>query len=54
MSTFKLCCGGRGCPSITRNEDNTFVIKDDIGGSVLLLEEELLELLELVPSLIKD
>ena len=37
---IKLCCGGKGCPVISKKGNGMVQIKDDFGGSILLKEEE--------------
>lgn len=40
--TVILCCGKKGCPTLTQNpESDLFTLKDDFGGVVKLKEEEL-------------
>lgn len=42
---IKLCCGGKGCPTIQRKGD-TIYITDDKGTSITLTAEEA----ELIPD----
>lgn len=39
--SVKLCCGGRGCPTLTDRGDGTFELVDDNGNKVVLKKEEL-------------
>jgi len=36
---IKLCCGGRGCPTIEKEGSNV-IITDDEGNKVIITEEE--------------
>lgn len=36
---IKLCCGGRGCPTIEKQDENV-VITDDDGNKVTITLEE--------------
>lgn len=35
-----LCCGRKGCPTVSLRKDGTVCISDDFGGSVRLEEDE--------------
>lgn len=37
----KLCCNGRGCPTITDLGNGTYEVKDDNNNVVILKKEEL-------------
>jgi hypothetical protein len=39
--SVKLCCGGRGCPTITDLGNGSYEVKDDNGNIVILKKEEL-------------
>ena len=47
FGTYKFCCRGSGCPSVTV-EEKTVIITDDHGGHIQLTHEELQELLKLL------
>ena len=53
-NTFKLCCGtGRGCPTVSYDDQGQFTIIDDIGGIVTLSLEEIIDLGDKVEKLIE-
>lgn len=35
-----LCCGGKGCPKLSKNTKGMIEIKDDFGGKIEIKEEE--------------
>jgi len=37
---IKLCCGGRGCPTIEKKDEDNIVITDDYGNKVTMKLEE--------------
>lgn len=39
-NTIKLCCGGNGCPTITRIDDEKVEITDDSGNKVVMKSGE--------------
>jgi len=47
LGTYKFCCRGSGCPSVTV-EEKTVTITDDHGGRIQLTHLELQELLKLL------
>lgn len=36
----RLCCGGKGCPVLSKKQKGMIEITDDFGGKVLIKEEE--------------
>lgn len=40
-NTVKLCCGGRGCPTIKDLGNGTYEVTDDNGNVVILKKDEL-------------
>lgn len=39
-NTIKLCCGGNGCPTITRIDEDRVEIVDDSGNKVIMKKGE--------------
>tara|TARA_R110002110_G_scaffold284502_1_gene498534 strand:+ start:92 stop:256 length:165 start_codon:yes stop_codon:yes gene_type:complete len=37
---IKLCCGGRGCPTIHKKNENQIVITDDDGNQITINIDE--------------
>ena len=37
---IKLCCGGKGCPVVKKEDAKTIKIKDDYGNTVTLNAKE--------------
>ncbi len=35
-----LCCGGKGCPKLSKNTKGMIEIKDDFGGKIEIKEGE--------------
>jgi hypothetical protein len=35
-----LCCGGKKCPSLIKNEKGMIEIEDDFGGKVIIREDQ--------------
>lgn len=40
VKIIKLCCGGKGCPTIKSAENNQVVITDDYGNEIKIKKEE--------------
>lgn len=40
IKVIKLCCGGRGCPTIEKKDTKYIIIKDDFGGQITIKAEE--------------
>jgi hypothetical protein len=40
IKVIKLCCGGRGCPTIEKKDTNYIIIKDDFGNQVTIKAAE--------------
>ena len=38
--TIKLCCGGRGCPTIQKKNNKEVIITDDYGNKVIMKIDE--------------
>ena len=36
----RLCCGGKGCPILSKKEKGMIEITDDFGGKILIREDE--------------
>ena len=36
----KLCCGGRGCPTIQKKNSKEVIITDDYGNQITIKAEE--------------
>ena len=36
----RLCCGGKGCPILSKKEKGMIEITDDFGGKILIKEDE--------------
>ena len=41
QNNILLCCGKKGCPSIKREDANSYILTDDLGGQIKLNAEEL-------------
>tara|TARA_R110001592_G_scaffold160695_4_gene392984 strand:- start:32417 stop:32596 length:180 start_codon:yes stop_codon:yes gene_type:complete len=37
---IRLCCGGKGCPILSKKEKGMIEITDDFGGKILIKEGE--------------
>jgi len=37
---IKLCCGAKGCPVLSKKKKGMIEITDDLGGKILIKEEE--------------
>jgi hypothetical protein len=37
---IRLCCGGKGCPILSKKEKGMIEITDDFGGKILIKEDE--------------
>jgi len=40
QNSILLCCGGKGCPKLSKEKDGIIKIEDDFGGSVKLKASE--------------
>jgi len=47
---IKLCCGGRGCPTIQKKNDKEVVITDDHGKQITINIDEA----ELIDAALKE
>lgn len=36
----RLCCGGKGCPVLSKKSKGMIEITDDFGGKILIKQEE--------------
>ena len=52
--TVKLCRAGSCCPVVERENDNTFIIKDDYNGVVKITKDELSMLRDAIDHFEKD
>jgi hypothetical protein len=53
-NSVKLCCKGKGCPVITKIDENTYEVTDDQGNKIIVTKAELKLMSDAATTLDKD
>lgn len=53
-NTVRVCCGGRGCPTVEKLDDGRYKVTDDDGNTVIIKQEELVLMGDAVKTINND